>query len=202
MLAHGAGAPMDSTFMESMTQALYTHNIGILRFEFSYMGQRRTGGNKRPPPKMPILVNEWQKLLVQWRCENHQMPLFIGGKSMGARVATLMNTAAENTRTHSALSWQGVVCLGYPFHPQKKPLKLRTEHLKEQIEPVFIIQGTRDTFGNQEEVSQYKLASNIEVRWVASANHDLKPLASAKKTHQEAINETAQNIRCFINQNL
>ena len=202
MLAHGAGSPMDSTFMESITQALYKRNIGIIRFEFDYMEQRRAGGNKRPPPKMPALVNEWQKRLLQWRQGNYPLPLFIGGKSMGARVATLMNTVTENTQTHNALLWQGVICLGYPFHPQKQPLKLRIEHLHQQIKPVLIIQGARDTFGNQEEVSQYKLKNNIEIRWINSANHDLKPLVSANKTHQDAINEAAQSIKCFISQNV
>lgn len=202
MLAHGAGAPMNSIFMECITQALYKHNIGTIRFEFAYMAQRRAGGNKRPPPKMPVLVNEWRKLLLQWRNEKHQLPLFIGGKSMGARVATLMNTATEDTQSHNSLSWHGVVCLGYPFHPQKQPLKLRTEHLKEQVKPVLVVQGTRDKFGNQEEVNQYRLTNNIEVLWINMANHDLKPLVSANKTHQEAIEETAQSIRGFINQYL
>lgn len=205
MLTHGAGAPMDSEFMTAITEALQKKNIGVIRFEFEYMAQRRYGGKKSPPPKMPLLIAEWHQQLLDLPPLNK--PLFIGGKSMGGRVATLMNSASSNTsQMRSELEpdasfhdlWQGVICLGYPFHPQKKPLTLRTAHLGDSIKPVLIVQGTRDALGNQEEVKQYALSNPIKMHWIQTGNHDLKPLTSTRVTHKQAIDEAANAAHRFI----
>jgi predicted alpha/beta-hydrolase family hydrolase len=50
-LAHGAGAPMDSPFMEAVAQQLASAGLRVVRFEFPYMAERRTAGTKRPPDR-------------------------------------------------------------------------------------------------------------------------------------------------------
>lgn len=193
---------MDSEFMTSYTSALRGYGISVLRFEFDYMAQRRTGGSKRPPPKILTLVDQWQSLMHRWQTKTgNKTPFFIGGKSMGGRVATLLNTSDKNTPQNKPV-WEGVVCLGYPFHPQKQPLKLRTEHLSQSIQPTLIIQGTRDPLGTQEEVTSYALTQSIQLHWINTGNHDLKPLARSKVTHQDAIEDAARATHAFIDKRL
>jgi predicted alpha/beta-hydrolase family hydrolase len=90
--------------------------------------------------------------------------LVIGGKSMGGRMATLV--ADE-------LGVAGVLVYGYPFHPVGKPDRLRTAHLEKLRTKTLIVQGTRDTFGNREEVSTYKLSRKIKIRWIEGGDHSL-----------------------------
>ena len=56
ILAHGAGAPMDSPFMEALAEALDDQGIACVRFEFPYMQKRREDGKKRPPDRQPKLL--------------------------------------------------------------------------------------------------------------------------------------------------
>ncbi|WP_216597480.1 alpha/beta family hydrolase [Marinagarivorans algicola] len=200
MLAHGAGAPMDSEFMTRYSLTLSRYDICVLRFEFDYMAQRRTGGSKRPPPNILVLVDQWRALIHRQQAQRGDpIPFFIGGKSMGGRVATLLN-AGNKSASKDKPAWEGVICLGYPFHPQKQPLKLRTQHLSDPMQPTLIIQGTRDALGNQEEVISYALTSDIQLHWINTANHDLKPLARSQITHQNAIDDAAMTTNTFIEQ--
>lgn len=199
MLAHGAGAGMDSDFMNAISQALDKRAIGVIRFEFAYMAQRREGGSKRPPPKIPLLVSEWAARLEA--LPQPKPPLFIGGKSMGGRIASVMNSAQAPDQPCDDLQhpiWEGVICLGYPFHPQKKPLTLRTAHLKHTATPTLIVQGTRDALGNEQDVEQYDLCPHITLHWIQTGNHDLKPLIRSNITHEQAIEQAADAIHAFI----
>ncbi len=170
LLAHGAGAAMDSPGMEAATAALVGKGLRIARFEFAYMAARRTEGTRKPPPKAEKLVGDYKNAVAELEASG---PLFIGGKSMGGRVATM---AADEL--HRAGAIKGVVCLGYPFHPPGKPDNLRTAHLENLETPAIICQGTRDQFGSQEEIAGYALSQSIEVVWFADGDHDLKPRKS------------------------
>ena len=89
ILAHGAGAPMDSDFLEDMAQRLAAQGVGVIRFEFPYMAQRREGGGKRPPNPQKVLLDCWREVYRQVRLLVAG-PLAIGGKSMGGRMASLL----------------------------------------------------------------------------------------------------------------
>ncbi len=170
LLAHGAGAAMDSDFMARMAALLAREGLRVARFEFGYMAQRRTGGSKRPPPKIELLQQEYRAAIEALACDG---PLFIGGKSMGGRVASLI---ADDLFKAGRIA--GLVCLGYPFHPTGKPERLRTEHLAALRTPALICQGTRDPFGTREEVAGYALSESIALDWLDDGNHDLKPRKS------------------------
>ena len=86
VLAHGAGAAMDSDWMNRICDLLAAREIGTVRFEFGYMAARRTGGRK-PPPKAETLVGEYRAVLSALETGS---PPVIGGKSMGGRVASLV----------------------------------------------------------------------------------------------------------------
>lgn len=189
ILAHGAGAPMDSTFMEWMSSALVAQDIHVVRFEFTYMAQRRTGGSKRPPPKMPILVDEFAHVCAEVSNipELAGLPLYIGGKSMGCRVATLL--AASSLLSSTV---QGVVCFGYPFHPQKQPEKTRIAHLPAVAVPLVIVQGSRDALGNPDDIQQYTLPPHLHMNWLETANHDFVPLKRSGFTQAQCIEHAAR----------
>ncbi|WMT85469.1 alpha/beta hydrolase [Pelagibacterium sp. 26DY04] len=167
LLAHGAGAAMDSAAMNAATDALVAAGLRVVRFEFAYMASRRAGDGRKPPPRAETLLGEYRAAVDALESSG---PLFIGGKSMGGRVATMV--ADE---LHSAGRIQGVVCLGYPFHPPAKPDQLRTRHLEHLKCPLLICQGTRDPFGTVEEVPGYALSDAVRIEWLEDGDHDLKP---------------------------
>lgn len=188
ILAHGAGAPMDSDFMEEMAQRLAGQGFGVLRFEFPYMAQRRLGGGKRPPNPQAVLLDAWREV---WREVRPLVagPLAIGGKSMGGRMASLL--ADE-------LGADGLVCLGYPFYAAGKPEKPRVAHLAQLKTPTLIVQGTRDALGNRETVEGYELSPAIELCWLEAGDHDLKPLKASGFTHEDHLKAAAERVAAFL----
>lgn len=188
ILAHGAGAPMDSAFMERMAQLLAAGGVSVLRFEFPYMARRRAEGGKRPPNPQAQLLESWRQVHALAR------PLLggklaIGGKSMGGRMASLV--ADE-------LKVDALVCLGYPFYAAGKPEKPRVAHLAELRTPTLIVQGERDALGNADAVAQYELSEQIEVFWLASGDHDLKPLKASGYAHDDHLQTAADRVAAFL----
>jgi len=169
LLAHGAGAPMDSASMTAAANAVAKAGLRVARFEFGYMAARREGARK-PPPRAETLNPEYKAAVDQLAAK---VPLVIGGKSMGGRVASMV---ADELFAAGKIT--GLLCLGYPFHPPAKPTQLRTKHLAALKTPTLIVQGTRDEFGTVEEVPGYELSDRIELLWLEDGDHDLKPRKS------------------------
>jgi predicted alpha/beta-hydrolase family hydrolase len=167
LLAHGAGAPMDSASLNATAKALATAGFRVARFEFGYMAARRTG-QRKPPPRAETLNPEYVAAVDDLGPTTG--PLIIGGKSMGGRVASMV---ADELSAAGRIA--GLLCLGYPFHPPGKPTQLRTGHLADIRTPTLIVQGTRDEFGTQQEVPAYSLSKAIEILWLPDGDHDLKP---------------------------
>jgi uncharacterized protein len=168
LLAHGAGAPMDSASMNAATKALVAQGFRVVRFEFGYMASRRTPEGKKPPPKAEKVMPEFIAAVDDLGPTNG--PLIIGGKSMGGRVASMIAD-----RLFEANRIAGLLCIGYPFHPPRRPQQLRTAHLIGLRTPTLICQGTRDEFGDRYEVGEYGLSDAIELFWLDDGDHDLKP---------------------------
>ncbi|ARO33170.1 alpha/beta hydrolase family protein (plasmid) [Rhizobium sp. NXC14] len=167
LLAHGAGAPMDSASMTAAADALAGVGFRVARFEFAYMAARRTAEGRKPPPRAETLNPEYEAAIAALDAGG---PLIIGGKSMGGRVASMV---ADGLYDRGKIT--GLLCLGYPFHPPGQPEKLRTGHLKRLATPALICQGTRDEFGTKDEVPGYDLSDRIEILWLEDGDHDLKP---------------------------
>lgn len=166
LLAHGAGAPMDSPSMTAAAQALAGAGFRVARFEFDYMAARRSGSS-RPPPRAEKLNPQYLAAVEALGATGR---LVIGGKSMGGRVASMVADGLfESGRIN------GLLCLGYPFHPPAKPEQLRTAHLADLKTPTLIVQGTRDEFGTRDEVPAYRLSPAIDILWLEDGDHDLKP---------------------------
>jgi uncharacterized protein len=184
ILAHGAGAPMDSPFMNEVAAGVAARGLRVARFEFPYMAERRRG-KRRPPDRQPVLETTWRTVVDELR---DGPTLLIGGKSLGGRIASIV--ADE-------LGVAGLVCLGYPFHPPGKPEVLRTGHLATLRTPTLILQGTRDPLGSREEVARYALADSIEVVWLEDGDHSLKPRKKSGRTLQQNLGEAVDAIVAF-----
>ena len=188
ILAHGAGAPMDSDWMTDMAVRLAALGVNVLRFEFPYMAQRRVDGGKRPPNPAPRLLECWREVYAVVR-RHVAGRLAIGGKSMGGRMASLL--ADE-------LGADALVCLGYPFYAVGKPEKPRVEHLAGLQTRTLIVQGERDALGNREAVEGYRLSPSIEICWLVAGDHDLKPLKASGFTHEQHLAAAAQRVAGFL----
>ena len=190
VFAHGAGAGKDSDFMQDVAAKLAEQGINVVRFNFPYMQKSAETGKKRPPDRAPVLEQAFYEVLESI---DDTLPVFVGGKSMGGRISTLILSDSKAT---------GAMCFGYPFHPPGKPQKLRTEHLQDMSKPVLILQGERDTFGNQMEVSEYPLSSSIEVCFFKDGDHSLKPRKASGLTQQHHIDSAVEQCREFIRRNI
>lgn len=189
VLAHGAGAAMDSPFMNTLANALAQQQFDVARFEFPYMQDRRHTGVKKPPNRMPVLVEHWARVLCDLAAHS-TLPVIIGGKSMGGRAATMLLSDLDGElMTRRRLL--GGVCFGYPFHPPGKPETLRVDHLQKLPLPLVIFQGERDPFGKPEEVAGYSLDSHVRVHWLSAADHDFKPLRRSGQTQDTVIDRVA-----------
>ena len=175
VLAHGAGAPMDSEFMQEVAINLSQGGVEVTRFEFPYMQARRDTGKRRPPDPMEKLLASYKEVVADIPKDK---PIYLAGKSMGGRVASMLLNELDVVAGFA---------FGYPFHPIGRPTSLRVSHLMELTKPLYIYQGTRDKLGSQPEVRSYLLPENVQVAWFESADHDLKPLKRSGFTQREYI---------------
>ncbi|EKE70601.1 alpha/beta fold hydrolase [Gallaecimonas xiamenensis] len=175
VLAHGSGAGQHHPFMQQVKAGLVAAGIEVRSFDFPYMQKAIAAGKPRPPDKMPVLVEAMAE-----QCRGLEGPLFLAGKSLGARVA--MNLAAELCEAGQEV--KGVIALGYPFHPPGKPERLRLEPIEKLPTPALILQGERDTFGARAEVAGYGL--KVPVQFLPDGDHSFKPRKTSG--HSEAGN--------------
>ncbi|HBS41689.1 MAG TPA: alpha/beta hydrolase [Oceanospirillales bacterium] len=187
-MAHGAGADASSEFMQDMGARIAALGVYVVRFDFPYMEKRREDGKRRPPDRLPKLLDAFREIITAL-----DRPCVIGGKSMGGRVASVLGQAADRPG-----QVKGCACLGYPFHPPGKPESLRTEHLLSLNTPVLIAQGTRDAMGTQDEVAAMALDKALEFVWLADGNHDLKPRKASGFSHDEHLQTTAAAVAAFV----
>lgn len=188
MLAHGAGVAMDSPFMKNVARGMATRGVRVVRFEFPYMAARRRDGRKRPPDRQPVLLESWREAVAALRREGASR-LAIGGKSLGGRIASMV--ADE-------LAVDGLICLGYPFHPVGRPERTRIEHLRGLRTPALILQGERDPFGRPEEVSAYPLSPAIRVHWIGDGDHGYRPRKSSGRSEGENLREAVSAAAAFL----
>jgi uncharacterized protein len=193
LVAHGAGSPMTSPFLETLSGLMSDRGLCVHRFEFAYMRDRHISGKRRPPPKAEILCPEFDATVAKLAA---LLPpartLLIGGKSLGGRVASLSAARLVDDRKAA-----GLVCFGYPFHPPKDPSKLRTGHLLSMTAPTLILQGERDPFGNRDDVMALGLPASIELIWLADGDHDFGPRGANPATRRGNLEAAAEAVAQF-----
>ena len=169
VLAHGAGAGQRHPFMVTMARGLAERGIDVATFDFPYMVEKR-----RVPDKAPVLEASFREAIAEARDRSaHAVghadaKLFIGGKSMGGRIAT--HLAAQGLE-----GLHGVIALGYPLHPPGKPDQVRIAHLPAIGVPVLIVQGERDAFGTPAELKPVleRMTADVTLHVVSNGDHSL-----------------------------
>ena len=186
ILAHGAGQGMDSPFMKFFHSELANRGFLSVQFNFEYMDAKRKFPD--PQPKMQALYRR----VVEEVVEAHRpRSIVIGGKSMGGRVASYI--AADTP----AIS--GLVFLGYPLHPPRKPDQLRDAHLYDIHLPMLFLSGTADEFAERHLLESVvkRLSNRATLVWTEKGDHSLK----VGKTGQAPLVAAADSIERWIHQN-
>lgn len=188
LFAHGAGAGSDHPFMETLASMLAQHEIRVVRFNFPYMVKQQAENRKRPPDRAPILLEAFTELINTYAVNG---PIVIGGKSMGGRMASLL----EHNEQVAA-----VACLGFPFHPPGKPERLKGEHLAQISKPCLILQGERDTFGHRSEVEAMRLSPLVQLKFIPDGDHSFKPRKKSGVTEAQNLAYAADLLGAFIHE--
>ena len=191
LLAHGAGAGQTHPFMIDMATRIAQRGVDVVTFNFLY-----TERGKKVPDRMPTLEATWHAAIasVRARVGLSTERLFIGGKSMGGRVAS--NIAAE---AGESLSVNGLVFLGYPLYPPGKPAAKRDEHLPRIAFPMLFAQGARDSFGDAAAMKRLvKRLPHSSLVLVANGDHSLGiPKSEGAAAQSAALDAVADAIAVF-----
>lgn len=220
LFIHGAGAGQASMFMRHFVARVASQGVQVLTIDLPYMQQMNELGRRRPPPPIKhtlVQACAWYELLLPLG----PTPLWVGGKSMGGRIATMLASSelasselarpevpltstdiVANSPEGEALVGRvecpGVIVVGYPFHPPKQPNKLRLAHFPGITAPMLILQGERDPFGSVDDVAGYSLPSNVQLKWLQDGDHDLKPRRASGLKHAVLIDEAATSAASFV----
>lgn len=191
ILAHGAGAPQAHPFMIDVSRRLADRGIDVVTFDFLYAAAKR-----RMPDRNEVLEATWRAAIATVRARGG-LPterLFIGGKSMGGRIATQVAAADDG------LVLSGIVLLGYPLHPPGKPQIRRDAHLPRVKIPMLFVQGTRDQLGPADEIAALaKTLPSAKVHAVERGDHSLAlPKREGKEAQERATAGAMDAIVAFV----
>lgn len=188
-IAHGAGAGMAHPFLAGAAAGLSDGGVSVLRFNFLYMAAGR-----RVPDRAPVLLDTWRAAIRELARRGAGLPMIMGGKSMGGRMASML--AAEEG---AAFSGAALVFFGYPLHPAGKPERLRDAHLPKIRVPMLFIQGTRDALAVIELIEEVvgRLAPLAGLRVVADADHSFH-IRGVKRPDREIGRELGRIAAEFV----
>lgn len=190
LLAHGAGAPYTSPFMRAAAEGLARRGLCVVRFHFPYMEAAQRLGKRRPPDPQKRLLATWRVMIDATRRMRGHGPLFVGGKSMGGRMASMVLAEGGVDEV------KGAVYLGYPLHPPGQPLKLRADHLAAVPVPQLFVQGERDSLCDPKLIRKVlegvPTARHLEI---AGADHSL---ARSRKDPLAGSEEWLDAVRDFV----
>jgi predicted alpha/beta-hydrolase family hydrolase len=187
ILAHGAGAGQRSPFMVGFARAIAALGVDTITFNFPYTEQRR-----RLPDRRPALESCCRSVVTAARrgVSSARSHLFIGGKSMGGRIATQIAAAIDD------LPIRGLVLLGYPLHPPGKPDQRRDAHLPDIRHPMLFVQGSRDSFGTPAEIelAVATLHPRPSIHVVAGGDHSFKVARAGEQTQAAVFDDVQRTV--------
>jgi predicted alpha/beta-hydrolase family hydrolase len=189
VLAHGAGAGMRHSFLESLAVALAEMGVATFRYQFPYLEQGR-----RAPDRPDKLTATVQAAVAAAAQAMPGLPLFAGGKSMGGRMTS--QAAAQGLLPEI----KGIVFFGFPLHPPKQPGTKRANHLAKVAVPMLFLQGTRDTLAELSLLRPIcaKLGARATLQVVDTADHSFHVLKSSGKTDAEVLRVLAQTTSAWM----
>jgi predicted alpha/beta-hydrolase family hydrolase len=189
LLGHGAGGDHRATLLAELARRLPTRGIAVGRFDFDY----RAAGKKLPDP-MPRLEARYERALADVAARVPGVPVFIGGKSMGGRVAT--HLAARG------VACAGLVLLGYPLHPAGKKDRLRDAHLPAVVAPMLFVQGTRDDLCDLALLRPVlaRCGDRARLHVVEDGDHSLEVRRSSGRTSEQALVDVVDVVAAFLSE--
>ncbi|MEX2275923.1 MAG: alpha/beta family hydrolase [Actinomycetota bacterium] len=187
VIAHGAGGTLDAPFLVGLTRAMNTERIATLRFNFLYS----EAGRRAPDPELR-LREAWRGAFAVARKRAKERPVFVGGKSLGGRIASMCVADGELDAT-------GLVFLGYPLHPPGKPEKIRDAHLYDVKAPMLFLQGTSDPFAKPDRLRPViaKLKKRATLVPIEGGDHSFR-VKGAKRDDREIGASLAPDTVAFI----
>jgi predicted alpha/beta-hydrolase family hydrolase len=189
LLGHGAGGGINAFDLEALAGGLPRHGVAVLRYEQPW----RVAG-RRVAARPAVLDEGWRPALAEVERRFAGVPLWVGGRSAGARVACRCFAAPQ----------RGVVCLSFPLHPPGKPETSRIAELAGVRGPVLVVQGDRDPFGSPEEVRAAAVraggASRLQVVGLPGT-HSLGPRTKVDQLSTvERVRRITEVVERFIGQ--
>ncbi len=175
VLGHGAGGGIGARDLAALAAALPGEGITVVRVE-----QPWKVAGKKVAPAPATLDRAWLAALGGLP---RDVPLAVGGRSAGARVAC---------RTAQDVGAAGVVALAFPLHPPGRPERSRLAELTGAGVPTLVLQGERDPFGRPEEFP----AGPFELVAVAHADHGLA--VPAAHDQHEATERIVNAVRDWL----
>jgi hypothetical protein len=189
VLAHGAGAGMTHPFMAAVAAGLARRGLATLRYQFPYMEK----GSKRPDP--PKLAHATVRAAVAAAARLvPQLPLFAGGKSFGGR----MTSQAQALSPLPGV--RGLIFLGFPLHPAKRPARDRGQHLSDVHVPMLFLQGTRDALADLAELQPLcaALGKRATLTLFADADHSFHVPARSGRTDAQVLGEVLDALAAWV----
>jgi hypothetical protein len=189
VLAHGAGAGMHHPFMTSMQERLTHRGLAVALFNFPY-----TERGRRAPDTAAVLEDCYRAVVEQLRADPDLRPqrLFLGGKSMGGRIATHLVAAGVVA--------DGVVLLGYPLHPPGQREKPRRAHLSAITTALLFVQGTRDSLCNLDDLRRAVdvIRAPVRVHVVDGGDHSFKVPVRSGRSDAAVLDEVADACAAWV----
>jgi predicted alpha/beta-hydrolase family hydrolase len=183
VVGHGAGAGQNSPFMVQFAKGMAARGVTAATFDFPYVVNGRS-----VPDKAPVLEASWRDAIAQARKISSTLPLFIGGKSMGGRMAS-------HVASQGFPGLAGVFFLGYPLHPPGAPDKRRDAHLPQIQEPMLFVQGTRDPFGTSGEITALLPSlQRAKLHVVPDGDHSFKVRAKAGLKQDQVLGSIVDTV--------
>jgi uncharacterized protein len=187
ILGHGAGAGIRSDFMEFVASELAARAVRVTRFNFAYVEAR-----KKTPDRQPVLEATYGAVVEHVRREERPQRLFLGGKSLGGRIASHV--------VAGGLTADGLVFLGYPLQPPGRPDRLRSAHLNQISVPMLFVEGTRDPFCPLESLEKVRadFTAPVEIAVIDNGDHSLRVRKSSGRSTEEAWGEAVEQVANWI----
>lgn len=189
VLGHGAGAGMRHPFMSAVADRLAAAGIATLRYQFPYMesGLARTDTPAVAMATVRAACAEAARLAGD-------LPVIAGGKSFGGRMTSSAQAEAPLTGV------RGLVFLGFPLHPSKRPAISRAEHLDRVTVPMLFLQGTRDDLADLELIRAVtaRLGSRATLHVVDGADHSFGVLKRSGRTGDLVLAELAGTVSAWV----
>lgn len=189
VLAHGAGSDMESPFISHLHEALAERGMLTVKFNFPYKER-----GAKAPDRAPVLEDTWRAVIESVRGDETLAPraLFLGGKSMGGRIASQVVAQGQGAA--------GLVFLGYPLHPSGRPDRLRTAHLPAIGCPMLFIEGTRDPLCNLDllQTALRSVAAPVQLHVIDGADHSFRVLKRLGRSEADVETEIVGTVADWV----